>query len=307
MPISYLFGATLSLILSQATIHTDNCQASWLDRKTFETIAAAELGETTSYPPSQSATVQISCTGDNATVVVSENIRPAKRPLLRRHISLSDTPDAMRTRTLALAASDAVRDFMNGTAAPPSTTPTISARAPSDTLSDLLHQFRKTRRISATASGFSSFPHFHIAPLLAVDLSLRRWHFGILGAGTRFRIDAGKVYTGMAALHLGYSIWAFTTRAHHIGEVNLGAWTGVVHARGLALAPGTGENHTSPMGALHVSFTYGIHPMRRVSLGFQLLGGWMLGMRLRAAGDIIGGFNNFFATAGIAVQFRENR
>ncbi len=306
MPISNLFGAILSLMLSQTTFHTNHCQADWLDPKSFNTITAAELAESPSLPVPQSITVQISCTGNHATVVVSETASPQRRPTLRRHISLADTPDATRTRTLALAASDAVRDFAAGNAATSSrAAPTPQTDASNSAPPNSLHRFREARRISVTASGFTSFPHPHAAPLLAADLSPGRWRLGLVAAGTRFRTDTGKVYTGITALHLGYAIWGFTTRAQHIGEVALGAWTGVVHARGLALSPSTGEEHTQPMGALHATFTYNLRPFNRVSIGFQLSSGWILGMQLRVSGDIIGGFNGFFATAGLGVQFRK--
>lgn len=320
MPTTLLPGAIFALILSQTTIDKTDCQAHWLDVSSFDTIASVELAEVAASQKSHSVTAKVICRKQQVTVVVGSRSAPNVHPPLKRSISLYDTPEDMRTRTLALAVSDAVKDFFDAlssrlsaknkpavttpqdeTAQPVAVTPSGNAAS-----GNVLHRFHTQRHVILDLSILSSITSPHAAPSLRWTMDMARWRFGIQGAGMRFENASGKAYTGEAALHVGYTVFDFISNTENLGELNIGILLGLVHARGNPIAPNSGENHTQPLAALETDFTFYVNPLHRNALGLRIFGGWMLGMTLRVNNEKIGGFNGFYAGAGIVVLLHGN-
>ncbi|MBN2716430.1 MAG: hypothetical protein JXX14_11285, partial [Deltaproteobacteria bacterium] len=108
-----LLQTSLALILAQTAIDTSGCEVFWLDKAGFSTATAVELADGDATGELNGIDVAVTCRKLQATVTVFSRTVGTCPPLVRR-ISLYDTPEDTRTRTLALTVADAIADYRYG-------------------------------------------------------------------------------------------------------------------------------------------------------------------------------------------------
>ena len=330
MSILPLIHTTFALMLSQSPIDTSNCDVFWLDKTAFGTIAAVELAELeTAIEVSDNKsklvhpiTAKVVCRKMQATVIVTSMGSTNTCPPLKRVVSLYDTPEDTRTRTLALTVSDTVKDYVNGISScrwaakikaqkkannsPPQKRTDSSNSNPSMTLSPL-QSYRGSPHHQLAISGLTALSHPHFAASINWHYGRNRWRLGLQTGGMRFTPPSGKVLAGHAAMNLGFSVFGFVTNSKNVGDLSIALLLGAVHARGFATAPAVDEKHTQPLAAGETAFTFLIDPLERNTLGLRIFAGWMLGMTVRASGEKLGGFNGFYAGCGLVVLLQSKQ
>ena len=334
MPI--LLPAILSILLSQTTpntvagadtdtnfprthINTIDCQVYWMSQQQFGSILELELSALDETEKKIPIEVTVQCYTNQATVRIAlESATPQKAPETQT-IYLHDTHENMRTRTLALAVFAAAKDFIDGVLSPPENkTPPAAETAvlpetqrpqetqdsPTVAFEELLQNHHTGYHGSMGVSAMSALRYLHPALAVRGMLHIHKWRLGIFAAGMHFNEDLGKVWGGLASIYAGRTVFDFITLKGMIGELNVGLYSGVVHGRAYASDEGGKDyKRTRLLTGAEAEFAFYLSPERRITVGFNLYSGWMLGISFAADNKTFGEFNSIYAGLGAVIMF----
>jgi hypothetical protein len=335
-----LFALTVlqSEMTGQTVVDTDACAVSWFSRIKFSQFIELELSPATQIIDEWKISVSVECSDSQAEVTIYSSKKNIEKSESHFAIYLAGTPENMKTRTLALAVADAIKDHIdwdsiveesqnlsdnendnedgdgdgeNGTnplreeksSEPLANTQTKGNLAQKDKSNPSVKLSGAAVETSIELTIQSAVRYRHPAYGIRGVVQWRRMLLGLHLAGMRVVHDMGRMYGGMAALYGGYRLVSTKIANRGFGRLHAGVLAGMAHGMGKATKDVQVETQTRPLLGIELDFVGGIQLKRRFGLAFRVFGGWMLGATYTANDEPFGEFNSFYFGGGLQSVF----
>lgn len=331
-----LFALTVlqSEMTGQTVIDTDACAVSWFSRTKFSQFTEMELSPAIQIINEWKISVSVECSDSQAEVTIYSSKENVETNESRFAIYLEGTPANMKTRTLALAVADAIKDHIdwdrivqesqnlsdneNNNRDGENEKNPLPGEKPSEsevhkpTRGNLAQKDKSNPSVKIPDAAVetsveltiqSAVRYRHPAYGIRGVMQWRRMLLGLHVAGMRVAHDMGRMYGGMAALYGGYRLVSIKIANRGFGRFHAGVLAGMAHGMGKGSKDVQAETQTRPLLGIDLDFVGGIQLKRRFALAFRVFGGWMLGATYTANDEPFGEFNSFYFGGGLQSVF----